>query len=175
VSAAPKLAELLVQSRDDLRAFVRKRAAGLLRFETAEDLVQAIHLRALERAAGFAYQGREPFFGWLYTVARQHLADRHAHWSALKRRSGKLLRLTAGVSETADPRAVAIPAAEVAGPSTFAERRELIVRVMPCPAAGTRPLPQGVPTLPASRLSQILFSSCVSAVRAGTVGETEAQ
>lgn len=129
----PALPSLLVETRDDLAAFVRRHAAGLLRFETADDLVQAVHVRALESEAHFSWRGREPFFAWLYTVARRELSDRRAHWAALKRGSGDLLRLTegaAGTSGTADPRAVAAPPAKGSGPSTFADRREQLVRVI---------------------------------------------
>lgn len=124
------LSTLLVSSREDLLLFVRRHAGGLLRFETADDLVQAIHVRALESHAQFSWRGREPFFAWLYTVARRALSDRRSHWSALKRGSGELLRLTEGAAETSDPRAVATPASKLSGPSTFADRREQLVHVI---------------------------------------------
>lgn len=122
-----RLDELLVAKRPALRALVAREAGGLLRYQTADDLVQTIHVRALEKRAQFTDQGDDAFVGWLFTVARRVLADRRAHWSALKRRSGRLLRYTASVTRTADPRAVAEPQADQSGPSTFAARREQIV------------------------------------------------
>ena len=62
------------------------------------------------------------------------MADRRDHWSALKRRSGALLRYTASVTRTTDPRAVAEPAAAISGPSTFAARREQLVLATRAPA-----------------------------------------
>jgi RNA polymerase sigma factor (sigma-70 family) len=118
------LASLLVAWRGDLLAFTQRHAAGLLRFETAEDLVQGIHLRALERGTGFAFRGEKEFLSWMHTLARHYFVDRRAHWAALKRGSSPLLRLTADATGTADPRAVAEPAATGTGASTFASRRE---------------------------------------------------
>jgi len=123
----PEVAALLEESRPELVGFVVREARGLLRFESAEDLVQAIHLRAVEKSGRLDFRGREPFFAWLHTLARNHLSDRRAHWGALKRCSGRLLRYTAGAADTADPLAVPLPAAPGPGPSTFADRREQIV------------------------------------------------
>lgn len=121
---ARDLASLLVAWRGDLAAFVQRHAAGLLRFESADDLVQGIHLRALERGGGFEFRGEKEFLAWMHALARTYLADRRAHWAALKRGPGRLLRLTAGATGTSDPRAVAEPAATGTGASTFASRRE---------------------------------------------------
>ena len=121
------LASLLVRTRKPLLAFVSRNARGLLRYETVEDIVQAIHLKALEKEDSFAYRGDDPFFSWLFTVARNHMRDRSAHWRALKRRSGRLLRYTAGAGGTSDPGAVPEPAGSRTGPSTFAARREQIL------------------------------------------------
>jgi RNA polymerase sigma factor (sigma-70 family) len=120
----PELPALLVERREDLLRFVDRHAAGLARFETAEDLVQGIHARALDRGADFEYRSEKEFLGWLHQLARTYLADRRAHWAALKRGSGRLLRLTDGAPSTTDPHAAAAPVSTRTGPSTFASRRE---------------------------------------------------
>jgi len=116
------LPELLIANRVELLRHVERRAGRVLRFETADDLVQGIHLRALRFTQGFEYRGREPFLAWLREVARSHLKERREHWGALKRRPAGLFRLTQGVSS--DPGAVAEPAGTATGPSTFASRKE---------------------------------------------------
>lgn len=118
------LASLLVAWRGDLVAFTQRNAAGLLRFESVEDLVQGMHVRALERGAAFEFRGEKEFLGWMHALARTYLVDRRAHWAALKRGSSRLLRLTADAAGTADPRAVGEPAATGTGASTSASRRE---------------------------------------------------
>ena len=118
------LDELLVRHRDELVAFLEREASGLLRYEAAEDLAQGVHLRALEGAAAFTYRGEKEFFAWLYTVARRHVADRHAYWSALKRGSGKVLRLS--WSRTGTQGGDATPAGSTTGPSGFAAKREML-------------------------------------------------
>jgi RNA polymerase sigma factor (sigma-70 family) len=116
------LEELLLGHRADLEAFVARHAGRLLRYETDQDLVQGIHLRALERGTDFRYQGEKQFYAWIYALARGYLADRHAHWGALRRRPKALLRLTqAGGSQGAPE-----PAGDDTGPETFADRREML-------------------------------------------------
>jgi len=122
VSDKRALAALLPAHEEDLGRFVGRHAGRLLRYESREDLVQGIHLRALERGSGFTWRGREPFLAWLYAVARTHLADRHAYWSALRRKPAGLLRLTAGGT---DPQGVD-PSLSAAGPSTFSALREQV-------------------------------------------------
>jgi len=122
VSSKKTLAGLLVLHRVNLLRYVERRAGRVLRFETADDLVQGIHLRALEHEANFAYRGREPFFAWLHEVARNFIATRHTHWTALKRHPAGLFRLTQAASS--DPGAVLEPPVTATGPSTFASRRE---------------------------------------------------
>lgn len=117
----------LVRHRPRLLAFVRKQAGRLLRFESADDLVQGVILRALSRRASYQHTDDERFLGWLFTVARSHLADRGVHWSALKRQSGRLLRITSDPNATDDARAVGQPAGAGTGPATFAERREQLL------------------------------------------------
>jgi len=110
-----RLAELLVQHRTHLLRYVERRAGPVLRHETPEDLVQAIHLHALENEAAFEYRGLEAFLAWLNEVARRFLKDRRDHWSALKRHPARLFRLTQAGAE---------PAGQRTGPGTFADRRE---------------------------------------------------
>jgi RNA polymerase sigma factor (sigma-70 family) len=124
----PPLAELLIRHRPQVLRYVRRRAGGTLRFENAEDLVQGIHLRALERESALEYRSEPEFLGWLFTIVRGHLAHRREHWHALKRRPARLLRLTQG--DTADPNAVREPAAQRTGPVTFAERRQQMERAV---------------------------------------------
>lgn len=121
------LAPLLEDRRGDLVRYCQKQAGRVLRYETAEDLAQGIHLAALQRAPGLEYRSDDEFAAWLFTVARGYLADRRDYWYALKRRCGNLLRITVGAASTPDPRAVGEPAATDTGPTTFAARREQLV------------------------------------------------
>lgn len=118
------LAELLVRYRLPLLRHVERTAGRVLRYETAEDLVQGIHLLALKVAGKFEDRGPEAFLAWQRRVARGFLKDRRAYWSAGKRRPARLFRLTQGASS--DPGAVPEPAGAGTGPSTFANRRELL-------------------------------------------------
>ncbi len=133
MNAPPGLAELLVRQRAALLRFVANAGAGLLRFESAEDLVQGVHQRALQSEDQFEYQGDQEFSSWMAKLARAHIADRHEHWSALKRGRGRLLRLTWSGSDTRDPNAVHTPAGSVTGPLSRAAKREqlqLAVKVL---------------------------------------------
>jgi RNA polymerase sigma factor (sigma-70 family) len=123
--AAPELGELLERHRGRVAGLVRGEARGLLRFETEDDLVHGVVVRALERGGSFEWRGEPSFFAWLRRIGESYLADRKAHWGALKRRSGRVLRF-AGSGETAGGSAVPEPAADATGPSTFAARREMI-------------------------------------------------
>ncbi len=118
------LASLLVAHRADLLRFTERHAGGLVRFETAEDLVQGMYARALDRGRDFEVRSEREFLGWMHTLARAYLVDRRAHWAALKRGSGRLARLTAQAGGSGDPHAAAEPASTGTGPSTFASRRE---------------------------------------------------
>ncbi len=118
------LSELLVRHRLEMVRYIERHAGPLLRYETAEDLWQGVCLEALRGQERFTYRGREPFFAWIHTLTRRHLRARRDHWNALKRRPGRLLRLTEGA--TSDPGAVVGPALQRTGPSTFAARRELL-------------------------------------------------
>ncbi len=116
------LAPLLASHRAPLLRFIERHAGSVLRFESAEDLVQGVHLRAISGGVAFEYRSEKEWLGWLYALARSHLADRRSHWSALKRRPSRLLRLTGGATD--DPDAASEPAGSATGPSTFASRRE---------------------------------------------------
>lgn len=119
------LEALLERHRPRLAAFLARNGANLLRWESVEDLVQDVHLRALRASPRFDYQGEEAFVGWLLLLARNHCADRFEYWRALKRNSGDVLRLTLGAGETV---AGALdPAATDTGPMTHAWRREQLV------------------------------------------------
>jgi DNA-directed RNA polymerase specialized sigma24 family protein len=120
----PGVRELLPATHEDLLRFVRRNGGRLLRRESAEDLVQAIHARALEHGADCTFVAREPFLKWLYRVAASHLADRHSYWRALRRSPDRLLRLTHAGSDTDDPVAVPEPVTPATGPGTRAGREE---------------------------------------------------
>ena len=123
MSDRAELSSLLVQFHGELLDFVRRHAGRLLRYETEEDLMQEVHVRALQQGDRYRHKGREPFLAWIHTVVRSVLADRHAHWAALRRRPAGLLRLTLGGTESG----VALdPAISATGPSTFAARRETL-------------------------------------------------
>ncbi len=123
----PPLASLLDAHRGRLLRFVRRRAAGLLRYESDEDLVQGIHLRALMEEDRFVYGGEREFQGWIVRVARGHLARRRRYWSVRGRRAGNPSRLTATTLGGGSP--VREPTALGAGPRTELLRREELGQV----------------------------------------------
>jgi len=123
----PSLSGLLAAHQAELEAFLAPRAGWLLRYETLDDLAQGVRTRALERGGSFEYEGDGPFFAWLHRVAQSYLADRANYWSALKRRSSALLRLTAGGTEgTPGTAAASMPISTATGPATVANRKELL-------------------------------------------------
>ncbi|HKE00329.1 MAG TPA: sigma-70 family RNA polymerase sigma factor [Planctomycetota bacterium] len=123
----PSLSTLLERHRDALRAIVTRRGSGLLRFESADDLVQGVQIRALEGRAHFAYRGERAFTGWLARIAAQHIAHRHKHWRALRRGAGRVVRLGASESLRIEGGAGAPePAVSATGPPTAAFRREQV-------------------------------------------------
>ncbi|MFT5476730.1 MAG: RNA polymerase sigma factor (sigma-70 family), partial [Planctomycetota bacterium] len=119
----PRLEELLEAAEAQLLAMVRKYGAGLLRYEMAEDLAQAVHLRALQALDGFRFEGEAAFRGWLAQLVRRTVADRHDYWTAARRNGGAMVRVT-----QLGPRSTLAggvdPAGSSAGPFTFAERRD---------------------------------------------------
>ncbi len=130
MTGGASLADLLEAHRGRLETLVRFEARGLLRYETEEDLVQGILSRALERGGSFVYRDDPSFFSWLRRTGESFLVDRRAHWGALKRRAGRIFRLTQGGGDSLDPGAVPEPPSDATGPSTFADRREQIALVM---------------------------------------------
>ncbi len=122
----PTLRELVERERPSVRRWVEHEAGRLLARESVDDLVSGIVLRAIERESTFEYRSDAEFAGWLRTIARQYLADRWQYWHALRRHAGRLLA-SADLSATGAERAGGVPLARArTGPSTFAERRELV-------------------------------------------------
>jgi DNA-directed RNA polymerase specialized sigma24 family protein len=115
--------------------WLEREARGLLQYESAEDLAQGVHLRALEHGDGFEFLGDEKFVGWLFTLARRYVADRHDYWSAVRRGSGHVLRFT--LAGTGGLQLGGIAGRVFTGPTTFAERREL--HIMATRALATLP------------------------------------
>jgi RNA polymerase sigma factor (sigma-70 family) len=168
--STPALGDLLVAHRDELLVYVQRHAGRLLRHESAEDLVQAIHLRALDQRAGFDYRGRDSFLAWVHAVARSHLADRHAYWSALRRRPARLVRLVHAADGTNDALSAAEPPSTATGPSTFASRREQIdvaVRALSLlPERDQSLIRWGLDGIPVDEQARLLDVSVVAADRA---------
>lgn len=121
------LSKLLELHREALLRWTNKNARGLLKRESADDVVQGIQLRALKQEAQFTYRGEKEFLAWVFLVAKQHVADRHDYWSALRREAGKMLRVTASDAKASRASIAGInPAAEGIGPGTYASRREMM-------------------------------------------------
>ena len=96
MNEVPSLEELLVRHREVLVRYLGRKGSGLLKFEGAEDLAQAVHMKAIHAKERFDYRGEEAFIGWICTLGRQHIADRNAYWKAQKRNAGPMLRITYG-------------------------------------------------------------------------------
>ena len=124
---APRLEELLVRERPMLLAWLERRAGKLTRYESPEDLAQAVHLRALQARERFRYEGEEAFRAWLVTLAQNHLVDRRQHWAALKRGASRVVRWTLGEGSQSGA-AARLPASSSTSPSGFAARRELLAQ-----------------------------------------------
>ena len=122
------LPALLVRYQPQLLAFAQREAGvPLLRFETADDLVQGVHQEVLRCATRFEWRSEKEFLGWVFTVARRCLSARRAYWFALKRNRGKVLRLTWS-GPGADQSSYRLdPEDTGTGASTFAFRREVLV------------------------------------------------
>ncbi len=120
------LDRLLIEHRDDLlRFFTRHAGIKLLRFESADDLVQGMIARCL--TADFEYRSDKEFFSWMYTLARRYIADRASYWTALKRYSSGVLRLGPADTGGFDTRRAFEPAGSGTSPSMYALRREQLV------------------------------------------------
>lgn len=120
---APALASLLEAHRARLARWLERHATGLLRHESSDDLVQGVFVRAIEGSGRFEYRGEGEFVRWLEAIARQHVADRHAYWSAGKRAAGTLLRITQSGPTSTRPSG-ANPHADTDGPRTRAEKKD---------------------------------------------------
>ncbi len=130
---APRLVDLLDKHRPALARWVQRHASGLLAFEQVDDLVQGIHAHAIEVQDRFEWRGERAFHGWLTAIARQHVADRAAWFTAKKREAGALLRVTADFTKTsgASKRTRGVtPASGTRGPSTRAEQDESLAIAM---------------------------------------------
>ena len=127
MSDTPTLERLLATHQAALEDYIAPRAGWLLRYESVDDLAQGVRVRAMQRGTAFSYEGEAPFFGWLNRVAQTYLADRANYWSALKRSSASLLRLTAGGGAVSPGTAAAdTPVSTMTGPATMAHRKELL-------------------------------------------------
>lgn len=124
---SPPLPVLLDRHRDRLVRWLEANARGLRRFESADDLAQGVHLHVLQVADRFAWRGDDAFVGWLLAVARRFVADRAAHWHALKRDAGPTLRITFAGAGSEDGTTLE-PSLSRTGPATWASRREELTR-----------------------------------------------
>jgi RNA polymerase sigma factor (sigma-70 family) len=122
-----RFAALLASRRDDLLRIVRAEGRRLVERESAEDLVQGIYLRAIEVEDRFVYRGDAQFLGWLRSIARQHIADRHRYWRALRRNAQQLLRISAA---TRAGGSAVDPSASGTGPFTRAAHGDDVALVM---------------------------------------------
>lgn len=128
-SEEPRSLELLLQQyRGRVTRWVQRHASpALLRMEGVEDLVQSAYAQALTSAPGFEDRSEAEFQAWLFKITRRCLRNRSRHWGALKRNSGKLLRLTwSGSLDTT----AALPIPETGpGPVTLTLRKEQLLMV----------------------------------------------
>ncbi len=118
--SAHALADLLTEHREVVVRYFAGKGKSVRRYESPEDLAQGVHLHALQQEHRFDYQGERQFVAWVLRLARQHLRDRIAHWKALKRDAGPVLRIT----YTEATRAGVNPPAQITGPITNASRKE---------------------------------------------------
>ena len=124
----PGFEQLLLDRRAELLGFLRRHAnTTVLRYESAEDLTQAVITRALEAADQFEHRDSDATRAWLFRIARNYLADRSRYWMALKRRSGQVLRFEMSRSGSSGSAIMWDPSASQTSPSQFAMRREQLV------------------------------------------------
>lgn len=121
------LERVLSEHRGELVAYIRRHAAGLLRFESAQDLYGGLALELLSKDALFESRSVAEDMAWLHETARFYMANRRRYWGALKRDTGRLLRTGLGGVTESGSSDLAEFAASQTGPSTFAFRREQLV------------------------------------------------
>lgn len=73
------LAEIYQRHQPAIYRYILHRVTDVI---TAEDLTSEVFVRLMKKIDGFTYRGR-PILAWLYTIARNLVADHH-------RRSGRL-------------------------------------------------------------------------------------
>jgi RNA polymerase sigma factor (sigma-70 family) len=122
----PTLKTLLISNRDPLLRHLKQKASGLLHYESEEDLLQGIYIRALKVRDHFEYQGERAFMGWVRKIAAQHIADRNEYWKAKKRKADKLFRITLSDPSTLSGRKGVNPAAVQTGADTRLQRKEMV-------------------------------------------------
>ena len=118
----------ILAHRERLEQFLRQHARGLERYDRPSDVLQDVCARALQEEGNYEHRSDGEFMAWLLQVARRHVADRNRHLHRLKRDAGPLLRLT--LTGSGDESGGVEALADGVGPSTFAERRELVQRAM---------------------------------------------
>ena len=80
------LDELLERHLPELRAYLRRRARGLLAArESASDLAQSVCREVIEHVDRFEHGAEESFRAWLYRTAERKLVDRYRYYTATKR------------------------------------------------------------------------------------------
>jgi RNA polymerase sigma-70 factor (ECF subfamily) len=113
------LEKLLERMRPRLEAWVTLHMGPALQARVdAEDLVQEILLKAVGAIESFEPTGKRAFFGWLYTVARNHISDLKRHHAAGKRDFRRERELRSGIP------------AQATGPVSRAERDDLMDRLL---------------------------------------------
>ncbi len=120
-------ASFLERTRDQLAKWVEREAKGLLKRESADDVVSGIHARALSQIENFELRTDAEAFTWLKTIARQHVLDRQKYHTALRRHGGEMLRITNASfgGEPGETPGVQV-AGKMTGQVTYAMRREAI-------------------------------------------------
>ena len=121
------LESALTEHRAELITYIKLHAAGLLRFESAQDLYGGLVLELLSKGALFESRSPVEDTAWLRETARFYMANRRRYWSALKRDTGRLMRTGLGGANPSSAGGLVDFAASQTGPSTFAFRREQLV------------------------------------------------
>lgn len=121
-----ELEDLVLRHREELRAHIERQAGGLLRFESAEDLVHGLIANVFDHP--FEARSKDEDRAWLFAAAGNYLAQRWRYWSALKRDTGRLIRTGMQTwSGSGEAHGLDALAASQTGVSTFAHRREQLV------------------------------------------------